>query len=82
VICYVLTAYQPGRALRWYLTGTLTLVILLIASTSSGFLPERWSDVSMAYGSYTVANLLLLTALAVLLSQRLSLPENGHPTAE
>ena len=78
VICYVLTAYQPGRVLRWYLEGTLTIVILLIASTSSGFLPERWSDVSMAYGSYTVANLLLLMALAVLLCQRLPLHDFGQ----
>lgn len=67
VICYVLTTCQTARWLKQALSAILVFSLLLIACTSNGFLPERLSDLAMAYGAYTLANLLLLTALALLL---------------
>lgn len=69
VIAYYLAVAQPGLKLRLYLIGTLGAVALLMASTSSGFLPA-WNEYAKraeVYGVYVWAYLLLVAALGVLL---------------
>ena len=73
VLAYYLATCRPSPRLRFYLIATLVGVVLLMASTSTGLLPEalfgdlaKWAQV---YGAYVWANLLLVTAMFVLLRQ-------------
>lgn len=67
VLSYCLTACRPGRWLRTYLIGTLVVVVLLIATTSTGLLPDGAAKLAQVYGAYVWAYLLLAGALVVLL---------------
>ncbi len=70
VLSYYLAACRPGRLLRAYLIGSLALVLLLIASTSTtGFwdVLDEAAKRAQVYGAYVWANLLLVTALVVVL---------------
>jgi hypothetical protein len=65
VISYYLAVCRPGKALRAYLIGTLTAVMVLMATTSTSLLAD--AKLAQAYGAYVWAYLLLVAALAVLL---------------
>jgi hypothetical protein len=67
VLCYYLFVCQPGQGLQTYLIGSLVAVLLLMASTSTGLLPANAAKLAQVYGAYVWANLILLSALIVLL---------------
>jgi alpha-1,2-mannosyltransferase len=67
VICYYLLAIRPAPLLRGFLIAALALVVLLMASTSDGLLPERTAELAQTYGGYVWAYLVLLAALTGLL---------------
>jgi alpha-1,2-mannosyltransferase len=72
VLTYSLAACWAGRALRYYLIGSLITVFLLMMSTSTtGIVP--WLDVAarqaQVYGAYVWGNLILLAGLVVVLRQ-------------
>lgn len=77
VLCYVLFTCQPRKRLRWYLVSTLAVVFLLMTATSSGLFPghDRLGRLAQVYGAYVWANLLLLTALSVILLDKMTLAE-------
>jgi hypothetical protein len=76
VICYFLAACPSTRRLKAFLVGNLLLASLLIAATSTA-LPEGnaapkdlyplFAKKAQVYGAFVVANLVLLSALVVLL---------------
>ncbi len=72
VIVYWLATHRAGTALRAYLVGTLTVVTLLMASTSTGLADalEKAAKLAQTYGAYVWAYLLLIGALVVLLRHR------------
>jgi hypothetical protein len=81
VLCYYVSACRPSFRLRCYLIGTLIVVALLMASTSSvssekvnvALAEQGWEAVSkmaQVYGVYVWAYLLLLAALGVVLGRK------------
>ncbi|HKI37940.1 MAG TPA: glycosyltransferase family 87 protein [Gemmataceae bacterium] len=81
VLCYYLSACRPGFRLKCYLIGTLVVVTLLMASTSSvssekvnvPHFEQGWeamSKTAQVYGVYVWAYLLLLAALGVVLGRK------------
>jgi hypothetical protein len=72
VIAYWLATQRAGLAVRAYLVGTLAVVALLMASTSTGMADEleAIAKVAQTYGAYVWAYLLLVVALVVLLRRR------------
>ncbi len=68
VISYYLGACSPRPALRAYLIGTLAVVMLVMATTSTSLLAD--AKVAQVYGPYVGAYLLLVAALVVLLRQK------------
>jgi alpha-1,2-mannosyltransferase len=82
VICYVLTACQPGRLVTRMSAVVLAATALLMATTSTVF-DKDFAKQAQVYGAYTAAHLLLVGALAALLRKREeSAPadDGGHPT--
>jgi hypothetical protein len=85
VIAYYLGAYRPARGLRAYLIATLVLVMVLMASTSTGLLggsnegrdalartskePE-FAKLAQVYGAFVWADVLLIAAMVVLLLRK------------
>jgi hypothetical protein len=71
VLVYYLAAYRPAGWLRAYLIGTLTAVVLLMTTTSTGLVDhlERAAKLAQAYGAYVWAYVLLAAALVVLLQR-------------
>jgi hypothetical protein len=76
VLCYFIAVGPSGKTLKAYLAGTLAIVVVLIAATSTGLVDERagekdlylqFAKKAQVYGAFAVANVVLLTALAVLL---------------
>jgi hypothetical protein len=81
VLCYYLSTCRPSRPLRYYLIGTLAVVALLMATTSSvssekgnaWYLTQAWeamSKTAQVYGAYVWANLLLIAALVTVLGRK------------
>jgi alpha-1,2-mannosyltransferase len=72
VIAYYLATCNPSRGMRNYLIATLALVMLLMATTTSGVLPEltRGAKLAQTYGAYVWAYLLLLVALFAMLRSK------------
>lgn len=73
VICYYLAAAQPGRALRLYLIGSLSAVVLLMLATTTNNHWQAWDEMSklaQIHGAYAWAHMILVAALVVLLRQR------------
>ena len=68
VLSYQLTAFRPGRRLRGYLIGTLLLVGMLMALTSTSIL-DNAAKLAQVYGAYVWGYLLLLAALGVVLKR-------------
>jgi hypothetical protein len=66
VLCYYLATEQPQPGLRAYLIGTLTVVALLMATTSTTIL-EGTAKLAQVYGAYVWAFGLLVLAFVVLL---------------
>lgn len=69
VLVYYLAACRPTFAVRCYLIGTLAAVVLMMSSTSTGLLPDRFAKLAQVYGAYVWAYLLLIAALLVMLRQ-------------
>jgi alpha-1,2-mannosyltransferase len=69
VIAYYLAVCRPAPPLRGYLIGSLVVVMLLMASTSTSLLQPLDDTAKMAqvYGAYVWSNLVLVAALTVLL---------------
>jgi hypothetical protein len=67
VLCYALAAGAVGRRMRVYLIGTLIAVEALLATTSTGLLPDDWAKLAQVYGAYTWGFLLLAAALVAVL---------------
>lgn len=74
VIMYYLAVCKPGPGMRRYLTGTVVIAFLLIASASIrinklGLGLGRWEmgELAQVYGPYLWANLLLMAAMVTLL---------------
>jgi hypothetical protein len=67
VLCYYLAVCRPSPRLWAYLAGTLAAVFLLMASTSTGLLPDAAAKQAQVYGAYVWGYVLLLAALAVVL---------------
>jgi hypothetical protein len=76
VVCYYLATERPLPVLRGYLLGTLTVVALLMATTSTSIL-EGTAKLAQVYGAYVWAYVLLVAALVVLLRR----PEDRRATA-
>lgn len=53
--------YAPSHRPR--IISVLAAAQLLMATTSSGLLPERWSDLALVYGAYVGACIVLLAGL-------------------
>jgi hypothetical protein len=72
VITYWLATQRASWWVRAYLGGTLAVVALLMASTSTGLVDEleRAAKLAQTYGAYVWAYLLLVGALVVLLKRR------------
>jgi hypothetical protein len=81
VLCYHVSVCRPGWRLKSYLIGTLAVVALLMASTSSvssekvnvSSFAQAWEEMSktaQVYGVYVWGYLLLLAALVVVLGRR------------
>src|SRR5213075_3055748 len=64
VIAYWLAPQQGGWRVRAFLVGTLAVVALLMASTSTGLVEQldRAAKLAQAYGAYVWAYLLLVVA--------------------
>ncbi len=70
VISYYLATCRPGRVLRGYLIGSLSAVMLLMASTSTTGLwqtLDEFAKMAQVYGVYVWSYLVLVAALVVLL---------------
>lgn len=74
VLAYRLCAFWPAQSKR--LIGILALVVLLMASTSTGVFDkqDRFGKLAQTYGAYVWANLLLVAALVTLLRTREAWP--------
>ena len=70
VLSYYLTSCRPSSRLRWYLVGSLTLVVGLMAASSTDLIGERVAKLAQVYGSYVAAYLVLLVAVVVVLKAR------------
>jgi alpha-1,2-mannosyltransferase len=70
VLSYYLAAYRSPVGLRGYLIGTLALVVLLMATTSTGLLERSAAKAAQVYGAYVWCYVLLAAALSVLLVRR------------
>jgi hypothetical protein len=72
VLVYYLAACRPSPRLRWYLVGTLAIVVLLMTTTSTGLVNdlERAAKLAQAYGAYIWAYLLLAVALVTILRRQ------------
>lgn len=70
VLAYYVVACEPGRWLRGYLLGTLAVVALLMAATSTSLLEKDLAKLMQVYGAYVWAYLLLLAALVVVLRRK------------
>jgi hypothetical protein len=55
-------AYEPSR--RWPLVTAIVISQVLIATTSTGLLPNRWAEMAQVYGAFVGAFVVLLFALA------------------
>ncbi len=85
VLCYYLTARRPGPRLRAYLIGTLAVVVLLMATTSTSLfdvLGDEAAKTAQVYGAYVWAYLILLTALGVLLRRPDGVADEAEVSAE
>jgi alpha-1,2-mannosyltransferase len=76
VLCYYLATAAPGKGLRAYLIGSLTVTMLLIAATSNTAaegaahhdqLYQLFAKQAQVYGAFVAAYFVLLGALVVLL---------------
>jgi hypothetical protein len=74
-LVYYLAVCRPGPRLRWYVIGTLTGVVLLMTSTSTGLADpwDRAAKTAQADGAYVWVYFGLLAALVTLLRNRRSL---------
>jgi hypothetical protein len=70
VLSYYLAVCRTTLGLRAYLVGTLALVVVLMATTSTGLLERSAAKVAQVYGAYVWCYVLLTAALAVLLVRR------------
>jgi hypothetical protein len=70
VLCYYLATQALGRWERLALIGSLVLVTVLIASTSTGLLPWETAKLAQVYGAFVWAHLILLTTLLMILHRR------------
>jgi len=72
VLVYYLAACRPPARLRVYLIGTLSAVVLLMTTTSTGLVDdlERAAKLAQAYGAYVWAYVLLAAALVVILRRQ------------
>jgi hypothetical protein len=80
VLCYYLAVLRPARTLRCYLLGTLAAALLLMLSTSTIGVREdvdHWGKMAQVYGAYVWADLLLVSALVVVLKQGARDEERG-----
>ncbi|MCS6851925.1 MAG: DUF2029 domain-containing protein [Gemmataceae bacterium] len=66
-VVYALATQPLGRARRRTLVGLLIGAQGLMLSTSSGLLPERFAALMQVYGAYAWANMVLMTALVLVL---------------
>jgi len=74
VLCYYLGVCRPGRQLRVYLIASLVAVAVLMATTSTTLVwVDHAAKMAQVYGAYVWANLILVTALVVIL-RRLEVP--------
>jgi hypothetical protein len=76
VLCYYLATERPRPVLRGYLVGTLILVALLMATTSTSIL-EGTAKLAQVYGAYVWADALLVAVLVVLLQKAEELREGA-----
>jgi hypothetical protein len=67
VICYYLWVVPASRILRGYLVGSLAVVFLLMASTSTTLVEFFDAKLAQVYGAYVWAYLVLIASLVVLL---------------
>jgi hypothetical protein len=78
VLCYYLAACSPGRWMRTYLIGSLVVVLLLMASTSTGLfdnagcpgvakVANEVAKMAQVYGAYVAAYFVLVAALITIL---------------
>jgi hypothetical protein len=70
VLCYCLATDQNRPLVRGYLIGTLVLVALLMATTSTELFKLSSAKMAQVYGAYVWCYLLLAAALGVLLLGR------------
>jgi hypothetical protein len=70
VLCYYLAVVCTSRAMRGYLIGTLSVVVALMAATSTGLLERSAAKAAQVYGAYVWCFVLLAAALSVLLVRR------------
>jgi hypothetical protein len=68
VLSTVMFADGMARRMRQWLAGVLIAVAILM--TVPGMLPEHAADLTMVYGAYTAAFLLLTAAVCVLLARK------------
>jgi alpha-1,2-mannosyltransferase len=88
VLCYCLATQPMGRWLRWGLIGSLAVVALLMASTSSGIFADdsaKAGDVAdlfakqaQVYGAYVWAYFVLAADLVVVLRRPGGAPDDGN----
>jgi hypothetical protein len=90
VLCYFIAVGPARKPVKSYLAGTLVVVVVLIAATSTGLADERAADKDLylwfakkaqVYGAFAVANLVLLAALAVLLRRPARNDDTGPAVA-
>jgi heme exporter protein D len=69
VLSYCLAEVQVSQKVKRYVIATLIIVVLLMASTSTGWSRsfDRVGELAQVYGAYVWANLALVIALVVVL---------------
>jgi hypothetical protein len=79
VLCYVLAVHAHNRRWRGFLIGSLALTTFLMASASTGLLPDEWARQAQSYGAFVAAFLVLTGTLFVLLRASLPLAARTQP---
>jgi hypothetical protein len=72
VLSYYAAACRPPRRVRSLLVGSLVLLVVLMAASSTDLIGERVAKLVQVYGSYVAGYLVLLAALGVVLTRPLS----------
>ena len=79
VLFYGLGALKLEGRCRGWLVGCLVAATLLMASTSTGLLPDDWAKLAQVYGAYVWMFIVLIAGLAVLLrDQRANVAAAGQ----